>query len=233
MPSVSQADGSENLELAELRPSIQGAFEHVRTVKESQARLNAEARSCEHLVGMLEACLAATEEWDRLRSTLANHRSLPPLETRLGLALEAPTRSFEHEALIELTTQWGGDERHMLGRDALRVQVVKLKNRGECRIDGSRTEVESQVDSMFDRLVTANHGATQLGGGTREALLDFPAVLAALGVANRQHKEKEAQMILSLETAESESKSLQVAFAKAAAEHDMRAELQGDWPAPG
>ena len=93
MPSVSQADGSENLELAELRPSIQGVFEHVRTVKESQARLNAEARSCEHLVGMLEACLAAAEEWERLRSTLANHRSLPPLETRLGLALEAPTRT--------------------------------------------------------------------------------------------------------------------------------------------
>ena len=212
------------------RPFIQSIFEHVRTVKEAQSRLNSEASECDLLVSQLDACIAAAEKWDGLRTALAKHRSMPPLEMRLYLALEGPTRGFEREALVELCRQWGGDENHMLGKDAVRTHVVKLKNRGEFRIDGSRAEVESQVDAMFDRLVTADHGGPRSGGAggseARGALVDFPAVLTKLGMANREHVEKGEEMNRSIGMAEAEAKELQVACAGDAAKRDMRAELQ-------
>ena len=135
--------GDGSLELSELRPAIHRVFEHVRTVKAAQTRLRAEAEECEQLVVQLDACLTMAESWDELRAKLEKLRSVPPLETRLGLSLETPTQGFDRSSCAELAKAWSNDSRGFLSKDNMHREILRLKNRGDLRIDGSSTEVSA------------------------------------------------------------------------------------------
>ena len=132
---------------------LRALFDHCKSVKEKESRLNREAETCVTQMAALDGCIAVAKECETLSATLSALRETPKLETRLVLALQQPTNSFAPAAVLELLQRWGADERGRIGKEDLRKHMTLLKNKGDIRIDGTAGEIKDQIDTMFDTLI--------------------------------------------------------------------------------
>ena len=216
----------------QLRQAVRKIFEHHKLVKEKERRLRLESEACAEQVEELNKCIQAAQDWETLNAGLAEFRLIPLLSDRLGGTLDGKTDGFATDKCEDFVKQWSMDEPGLIGRENFAKQIVLMKNKGDFRIDGTKGDVDQQVEGMFDHLVAELVATGAAGGRTSTGddegngkVIDLEAMLKLLKTKTTTHKAQEAGMSEEVANAEAKARALQVAYMRETAKKEKEFEL--------
>ena len=214
-----------SVEVPALRKALRTLFEECIRVKEIEACLKQESDACAEQIEDLTECAQAAQEWETLNTKLTELHQLPPIQDRLGVMVDEKTKGFQREACDELAKRWGADDKGVINRDTFARQIMMIKNKGEFRIDGSKAEVDHQIDTMFSQLADQSGGRSGMHGESGDKVLDIRAAFVFLGNNVKAHKERESQVQSQVTSAEAKARSLQIAYLREKAKKDKQFDL--------
>ena len=166
-------DSGGSLDEQELRKSIKLMYDTSLAASHQRANTVAHLAYCQERLEQIERCSKPTMAAEAARE---RHRVLceaPPLEARVGQVLLALETAKPPVSSAEVAAHWDSDGGGRIGKASF-VKVIKgYKNLGRLRVDGSNSEVEEQLNRLYESL------GERLGAGALPITATIEAMKAA------------------------------------------------------
>ena len=145
-------DSGGSLDEQELRKSIKLMHDTSLAASHQRANTVAHLAYCQERLAQIERCSKPTMAAEAARE---RHRVLceaPPLEARVGQVLLALETAKPPVSSAEVAANWDSDGGGRIGKASFVKEIKGYKNLGRLRVDGSNSEVEEQLNRLYESL---------------------------------------------------------------------------------